>query len=68
MMRRGAAQVNPDQESLQRLKQIRGEVDAPMRAPPPARTAQVRAQGPPASTDPLHRPSALCHARRDARL
>jgi cyclophilin family peptidyl-prolyl cis-trans isomerase len=52
LLQRVAAQVNPDQESLQRLKQIRGEVDAPMRAPPPARTAQVRAQGPSASTDP----------------
>ena len=36
------AQVNPDQDSLQRLRLLRGEVDAPMRAPKPARTAQAR--------------------------
>ena len=33
--------MNPDQDSLQRLRAIRGEVDAPMRAPKPARTAQA---------------------------
>ncbi|KAK9839477.1 hypothetical protein WJX81_004402 [Elliptochloris bilobata] len=39
-LKKDPLQVNPDQESLQRLKLIRGEVDAPMRAPKPARTAQ----------------------------
>ena len=33
-------QVDPDEESRQRLRLIRGEVDAPMKAAPPAHTAQ----------------------------
>ncbi len=36
----GCWQVDPDEESRQRLRLIRGEVDAPMRAAPPVRTAQ----------------------------
>lgn len=34
------AQVNPDEESRQRLRLIRGEIDAPMKASRPERTAQ----------------------------
>lgn len=33
-------QVNPDEESRQRLKMIRGEIDEPMRSAAPERTAQ----------------------------
>lgn len=32
--------MDPDAESLQRLKALRGEVDAPMRKKPPVKTAQ----------------------------
>ncbi|BDA48692.1 probable peptidyl-prolyl cis-trans isomerase at N-terminal half [Coccomyxa sp. Obi] len=39
-MKKDVIQVDPDEESRQRLRQIRGEVDAPMKAAPPARTAQ----------------------------
>jgi hypothetical protein len=38
---RFSLQVDPDAESLARLKALRGEVDAPMRSAPPLRTAQV---------------------------
>ena len=34
------AQVNPDEDSRQRLKMIRGEIDEPMRSAAPERTAQ----------------------------
>lgn len=33
-------QVNPDEESRQRLKMIRGEIEEPMRCAAPQRTAQ----------------------------
>ena len=33
-------QVNPDEDSRQRLKMIRGEIDEPMRSAAPRRTAQ----------------------------
>ena len=33
-------QVNPDEDSRQRLKMIRGEIDEPMRSAAPGRTAQ----------------------------
>jgi hypothetical protein len=33
-------QVDPDEESRQRLRLIRGEIDAPMKASRPERTAQ----------------------------
>ena len=40
-LKKGVAFVDPDQESLQRLRALRGEIDQPMKAAPPMRTAQV---------------------------
>ena len=38
-------QVNPDEDSRQRLKMIRGEVDGPMRSAAPGRAAQQELAG-----------------------
>ena len=38
-------QVNPDEDSRQRLKMIRGEVDKPMRSAAPGRAAQQELAG-----------------------
>ncbi len=40
-LKKGVAFVDPDKESLQRLKALRGDVDQPMKAAPPMHTAQV---------------------------
>ena len=39
-MRRIFEQVNPDEDSRQRLKMIRGEIDEPIRSAAPGRTTQ----------------------------
>ncbi|KAK9818522.1 hypothetical protein WJX74_008437 [Apatococcus lobatus] len=39
-LKKGVAFVDPDKESLQRLKALRGEVDQPLKSAPPMRTAQ----------------------------
>lgn len=40
-LKKGVAFVDPDKESLQRLKALRGEVDQPLKSAPPTWTAQV---------------------------
>ena len=45
-------QVNPDEESRQRLKMIRGEIDEPMRSAAPQRTAQQELAEPEAAQAP----------------
>ena len=54
MLPPAAAQVNPDEDSRQRLKMIRGEIDEPMRSAAPGRTAQqelVQQEGAQAAQD-----------------